>query len=478
MTDTTPATPVSATRRTSSHAGDQTEPAPALASGLGPILVGGVATSVAMWTIAFAAHLPGLVLPTLIWGPLLVLTWIAGSALVARAVEPSRSLVVGAASGLLAGLINLLVLAPWIAELSSEGEAAPGFEGLPASWPVILLGFMLLGAVIGVAGGLLGRLSPKRVDAAPGAWAARYAVVCVIATAPLLLLGGLVTSTESGMAVPDWPGTFGSNMFTFPLELMVAEPRVFMEHSHRLFGALLGLTVVLLAAASFLLIRPLPAGRALAKAGPLRWWAIGILLAVSLQGYLGGARVTENNQFLAAAHGIFAQIVFALTGALAGVLWIRAFGAGRSNPTRSRTLSLVLGVALIIQLTFGALYRHLDSTHSLWTHAGFAIVVAVLAAIAGFTAMREADKRVPMQRLGGTLVGLVVFQFILGWVAAYFVLSAGERGPIPTADQLETATDVPLAEALVTTAHQATGAGIALVAALLIVWTRRWPSRP
>ena len=60
----------------------------------------------------------------------------------------------------------------------------------------------------------------------------------------VLLIGGLVTSTESGMAVPDWPGTFGANMFLYPIGLM-AHPRIFLEHSHRLFGAMAGLVSIL-----------------------------------------------------------------------------------------------------------------------------------------------------------------------------------------------------------------------------------------
>lgn len=45
---------------------------------------------------------------------------------------------------------------------------------------------------------------------------------CVAATTALLIFaGGLVTSTGSGLSVPDWPNTYGWFMFTFPLDKMV-----------------------------------------------------------------------------------------------------------------------------------------------------------------------------------------------------------------------------------------------------------------
>jgi heme a synthase len=75
----------------------------------------------------------------------------------------------------------------------------------------------------------------------------RLAVAALAATAVLIVLGGLVTNTGAALAVPDWPSTFGHNMFLFPWSRMVGG--VFYEHSHRLAGALVGLLTVALAAA-------------------------------------------------------------------------------------------------------------------------------------------------------------------------------------------------------------------------------------
>src|SRR5439155_230819 len=74
----------------------------------------------------------------------------------------------------------------------------------------------------------------------------RLAVLTAAATGVLIVFGGLVTNTGAALAVPDWPTTFGHNMFLFPLSGMVGG--VFYEHSHRLLGALVGLLTLALAA--------------------------------------------------------------------------------------------------------------------------------------------------------------------------------------------------------------------------------------
>ena len=65
------------------------------------------------------------------------------------------------------------------------------------------------------------------------------------ATFILLMAGGLVTSNRAGMAVPDWPATFGSNMFLYPLSKMTGG--IYFEHTHRLLGTFVGLAAITLA---------------------------------------------------------------------------------------------------------------------------------------------------------------------------------------------------------------------------------------
>src|SRR3954462_15178395 len=70
----------------------------------------------------------------------------------------------------------------------------------------------------------------------------RFALLVALATFILLLAGGLVTSHGVGMAVPDWPTSYGYNMFFFPISQWVGG--IFYEHTHRLVASVVGLLVV------------------------------------------------------------------------------------------------------------------------------------------------------------------------------------------------------------------------------------------
>src|SRR5688500_8400765 len=72
-----------------------------------------------------------------------------------------------------------------------------------------------------------------------------YTAIVALSTAALIFAGGLVTSTGSGLSVPDWPNTYGWFMFTFPLEKMVGGIRY--EHSHRLIASMVGFLILVLA---------------------------------------------------------------------------------------------------------------------------------------------------------------------------------------------------------------------------------------
>jgi heme a synthase len=126
------------------------------------------------------------------------------------------------------------------------------------------------------------------------------------ATFLLLIAGGLVTSTESGLSVPDWPTTYGQNMFTFPPSHWVGGIR--FEHSHRLIAATVGFLTICLALWILL-------------ADKRRWMKIlgGVaVFAVCLQGLLGGLTVKYLLPTpISVAHACLAQTFFCLTLALA-----------------------------------------------------------------------------------------------------------------------------------------------------------------
>jgi heme a synthase len=112
-----------------------------------------------------------------------------------------------------------------------------------------------------------------------GLWLHRLAVVLCCATFPLLFIGGLVTSKGAGLAVPDWPTTFGYNVFLYPWSEMVGN--ILYEHSHRLVASCVGLLTIALAVALWF-------GE---RRTWLRWLGVTALLVVIAQGILGDLRV-------------------------------------------------------------------------------------------------------------------------------------------------------------------------------------------
>jgi len=181
-----------------------------------------------------------------------------------------------------------------------------------------------------------------------------FAAFVAAATALLIFAGGLVTSTGSGLAVPDWPTTYGWSMFTFPVDKWVGG--IFYEHSHRLIASIVGMLIIALAAWLW-------------RAEPRRWVRrLGYLAlaAVVTQGILGGITVLW---FLpdpiSIAHAGLAQIVFCLTVTIA---LVTSPGWTRGAPVADRLLQRLTAVttgAIYAQILVGATMRH--------TEAGLAI---------------------------------------------------------------------------------------------------------
>jgi hypothetical protein len=132
----------------------------------------------------------------------------------------------------------------------------------------------------------------------------------------------------------------------------------------------------------------------------------------------------------------------------------------------------------------GAMYRHTQSPHALWTHVGFSIVVVILAVIGGATLMgrRRLEGLSPTVRqlnhrlywVGHLTMIVVTLQFLIGWAVLFTVLSTDPaKKAIPTADQLTTAAPIEPYQALLRTAHQANGAALLALATLGAVWIVR-----
>ena len=133
-------------------------------------------------------------------------------------------------------------------------------------------------------------------------WLHRFAKLVAASTFILIFIGGLVTSTGSGLAVPDWPNTYGQFMFSFPLSKMVGG--ILYEHGHRMIASIVGFLTVILAV--WLWLKE--------PRRWVKWFGVGALLAVIVQGVLGGLTVL----FLlptpiSVLHGTLAQIFFCMT---------------------------------------------------------------------------------------------------------------------------------------------------------------------
>jgi len=127
----------------------------------------------------------------------------------------------------------------------------------------------------------------------------RVALVVAWAVFPLIFIGGLVTSKDAGLSVPDWPNSYGYNMFLFPPRLWSGG--IFYEHTHRLYASLVGLLTIVLAACSFT-----------DKRRWVRYLGVGCLGMVVLQGVLGGLRVVLLKLDLAIVHACVAQAFFCM----------------------------------------------------------------------------------------------------------------------------------------------------------------------
>jgi heme a synthase len=236
-----------------------------------------------------------------------------------------------------------------------------------------------------------------------------FAVLTAVTTFLLIGLGGLVTSNEAGMSVPDWPTSYGYNMFALPVKFW--KGGAFYEHTHRLWASFLGVLVVALmrwlggrasrfplavvaaveialgflifilfpgikgighfltgiggvvALAALVWVDNPPSSPLLVKCG---WWAFAL---VQLQGFLGGLRVALRVDSLGIFHAAVAQAFLVLLCAI--VLFASRWWSNSEKekqiavPRGLRSHILWVTVLIFVQLLIGATMRH--------QHAGLAI---------------------------------------------------------------------------------------------------------
>jgi cytochrome c oxidase assembly protein subunit 15 len=359
-------------------------------------------------------------------------------------------------------------------------------------------------------------------------WLHRVAVLTAVMTFILICMGGLVTSTDSGLAVPDWPTTFGYNMFLYPLsktvsgflfsvdptlqtdldegnlsenlrsalennEISISENAVISteeeggrwrltdsenertytliksdarldvyvhgvlyEHTHRLIGSIVGVLTILLLVAIW--------------AKDDRRWLILLgaiaLLAVIVQGVMGGLRVTHLSRALAIVHACFAQVFFGLTASLVLFtsrgwlqIWQRIEDAGASRLRRLSGITLVL---IYVQFIFGAILRHTGTR--LDAHLLFAALVTIHVFLLSGRVLSDYLGYLRLVRPVLVLSGLLAVQLVLGGSA--YVAEFTSVGEVVSSSM----------SVIITTAHVAIGALMLVMSVVVTVIVYRLTS--
>jgi len=264
-------------------------------------------------------------------------------------------------------------------------------------------------------------------------WLHRYSRLVAASTVLLIAAGGMVTSTGSGLSVPDWPNTYGWFMFSFPVNKWVGG--ILYEHSHRLIASTVGFLTIILA---FWIWRadPRPWVRKLGFA------ALG---AVILQGVLGGMTVLLGlPPAVSICHAGLAQLFFCITLSLAvftSPSWRE--GTPAVDDLLLRRLTIMTTALVYVQILLGATMRHTNAGMAIptfplafghilppaWTPAiaihfahrvGAAIVAIAIITTTAYVRVHHGSRR-ELVRPATLLVVLVAVQIMLG---AFVIWSA------------------------------------------------------
>jgi cytochrome c oxidase assembly protein subunit 15 len=244
-------------------------------------------------------------------------------------------------------------------------------------------------------------------------WLARMVVV---ATLPLILFGGSVTSLGAGMAIEGWLTVESSQgerlLWLYPIEDWFRNLGQFVEHSHRMVGTLVGLLAVGAVLSAYIEGTSKLARRATLIA----------LAAVCVQGAVGGFRVLENSDSLAFLHGALGQAVFAT---IVGAAVITSPRWANAKPTRSTDAAKLRGagtnavIAVFMAIVAGAWLRHTDELMALGVHMMLILYAAasLFALVRSLRAAQAGENTAWLAVCGKRLVQLFGLQLCLGFFA-------------------------------------------------------------
>ncbi|MGO9123346.1 MAG: COX15/CtaA family protein [Terriglobales bacterium] len=275
----------------------------------------------------------------------------------------------------------------------------------------------------------------------------RFAMFTAGATFCLLIAGALVTSNDAGLSVPDWPTSFGS---IYKIPHLVGGVR--FEHTHRMIAEFVGLLTIILAIWTW-------------RVEKRRWikaLAAGALGTVIAQGVLGGLTVLFYlPPPVSSAHAALAQTFFCIAVAIAvftGRRWVEEVPEVELDSRRPSliTLSLLSIFVLYVQLILGAMFRHHGM--SWWPHVVNAPVVALVLTWTAVRALAVYAKIEAVRRPAIALLGLLITQLCLGFVAFLTRVAWGRDAVQP---------ELPMV--MSTVAHVAVGALLLATAVVLAI---------
>jgi heme a synthase len=311
-------------------------------------------------------------------------------------------------------------------------------------------------------------------------WPFRAAFAVAFTMFFLIWIGGLVTTQDAGMAVPDWPGTFGYNMFAYPLSTWFYGPvDLFIEHGHRLWASFVGLLAIVSCIVAY--------------RNETRFWVVlctfVLLLAVILQGVLGGVRVLLDARTYAMIHGCFGPLCFGFASAIAlftSDSWLKSNASNVAVGRWIPRLLILQTCVVVLQLFIGAQLRHTPASTAPLAFMGLVhshLTLAFAATALIFTTSHVCFWRLSrvaseqsriIRRFSIFLFILILVQLCLGfatWICNY---------ALPWADASQALSQYTIAtkgywESWITTIHQASGSLIIAFSFVLTlaVWRQK-----